>query len=290
MIGSIEAGGTKMVCAIADEKNISDIVEILTIPTTNPEENMPQIIEFFRKYHVLAIGIGSFGPIDVDKYSPTYGYITNTPKLAWKQFDFLGTLQQAIDVPMFFTTDVNTAAYGELQYGVAKGLTNCIYLTVGTGIGGGVVLGGSVMQGKGHPEVGHIYVNQKQEDAFEGVCPYHKNCLEGLVSGPAIEKRAGMKGKDIPSDHEVWKDVAYYLAQACVNYTLAYAPEKIIFGGGVMKQLHLFPLIRQYYQELMNDYIEVTDVDNYIVPCGLPDKSGIIGGLALANTLRKGVE
>lgn len=290
MIGSIEAGGTKIVCAVSQEKDVSEIVEIYTFPTTTPRETMLQIIEFFRQYEIKAIGIGSFGPIDVDEFSPTFGYITNTPKLAWKKFDFLGTLRQAFDIPLFWTTDVNAAAYGELKYGAAIGLQNCIYLTVGTGIGGGVVLGGNVLQGKGHPEIGHIYVNQKQEDNFEGVCPYHKNCLEGLVSGPAIEKRVGVKGQSISPEHSVWNDVAYYLAQACVNYTLVYAPEKIIFGGGVMKQAQLFPLMRNYFKELMNGYIEIQDVDNYIVPCALPDKSGIIGGLALANTvLREGV-
>ncbi|MFV0558102.1 MAG: ROK family protein [Enterococcus sp.] len=289
MIGSIEAGGTKLICAVAQEGNVNEIIEQLTLPTTTPAENVPAMIAFFKKHSVNALGVGSFGPIDIDQDSPTYGWITNTPKLPWKQFDFLGAIHAELAVPIFWTTDVNAAAFGELSFGAAKGLKNCVYLTVGTGIGGGVVLNGKVMEGKGHPEIGHLYINQKNDDPFQGVCPYHQNCLEGLASGPAIEKRTGQKAQKLTPADEVWQTTAYYLAQACVNYTLSFAPEKIILGGGVMKQAQLFPLIHQYYRELLNDYLPISNVEEFIVPCGLPDKSGILGGLALANTLVEGV-
>lgn len=287
MLGSIEAGGTKIVCAVAEKENVNEIIDSITIATTTPQENLPQIIAFFGKYTLDALGVGSFGPIDVDTSSETYGYITNTPKLAWKNFNFLGKLKEALDCPIFWTTDVNIAAFGELSYGAAQKNENCIYLTVGTGIGGGVVVNGHILEGKGHPELGHIYVNQKAEDTFAGVCPYHHNCLEGLASGPAIALRTGQKGQELTEDHEVWEIEADYLAQACVNYTLSFSPEKIILGGGVMKQKQLFPLIRKHYQHLLNNYVSVGDLDEFIVPCQLQDQSGIIGGLALADTLIK---
>ncbi|WP_122645813.1 ROK family protein [Enterococcus mediterraneensis] len=287
MLGSIEAGGTKIVCAVAEKENVNEIIDSITIATTTPQENLPQIIAFFGKYTLDALGVGSFGPIDVDTSSETYGYITNTPKLAWKNFNFLGKLKEALDCPIFWTTDVNIAAFGELSYGAAQKYENCIYLTVGTGIGGGVVVNGHILEGKGHPELGHIYVNQKAEDTFAGVCPYHHNCLEGLASGPAIALRTGQKGQELTEDHEVWEIEADYLAQACVSYTLSFSPEKIILGGGVMKQKQLFPLIRKHYQHLLNNYVSVGDLDEFIVPCQLQDQSGIIGGLALADTLIK---
>ncbi|MEN2667416.1 ROK family protein [Listeria aquatica] len=277
MLGAIEAGGTKIVCAVASKNSITQIVERISIPTGTPQETLPKIIAFFKNYEVEGIGIGSFGPIDVDPNSPTYGFITNTPKLAWKNFDFLGTMKQTFDVPYFWTTDVNAAAFGELKYGAATGNENCIYITVGTGIGGGVVLNGKVMEGKGHPEIGHIYINQLASDPFEGHCPYHKNCLEGLAAGPAIEARAGKPAQNIAADDPAWKLEAHYLAEACVNYTLSFSPEKIIFGGGVMKQAHLFPLIRDKFMELLNNYLPIKQVDQYIVPCALQDNAGIVG-------------
>ncbi len=282
MLGAIEAGGTKIVCAVAPKEALTQIAERISIPTGTPQETMPKIIAFFKNYQIEAIGIGSFGPIDVDPSSPTYGFITNTPKLAWKHFDFLGTMKKAFDVPYFWTTDVNAAAFGELKHGSAVGNENCIYITVGTGIGGGVVLNGKVIEGKGHPEIGHIYINQLVHDSFEGNCPYHKNCLEGLAAGPAIEARAGKPAQNLAAGDPAWKLEAHYLAEACVNYTLSFSPEKIIFGGGVMKQAHLFPLVREKFTELLNGYLLISQVDQYIVPCDLQDNAGIVGCLALA--------
>jgi fructokinase len=285
MLGAIETGGTKIVCAVAAEDDLLNIVERISFPTATPTESMPKIVAFFKKYELSAIGIGSFGPINIDESSPKYGYITNTPKAGWKNYDFLGYLKNEFSCPMFWTTDVNAAAFGELSHGVAQSVDNCVYLTVGTGIGGGVVLNHKIIEGKGHPEIGHIYINQKADDHFEGVCPYHKNCLEGLAAGPAIEKRAGKKAQELAEDDAAWDLESYYLAEACVNYTLSFSPEKIVFGGGVSKQLHLFPKIREQFKILLNDYVETPALDSYIVPVQLGDNAGIIGCLSLAKTL-----
>lgn len=280
--GAIEAGGTKFVCAVADES--LHIVERYTIPTTTPEETMTGVVQFFDHYSddLCAIGIGSFGPIDVNPQSDTYGYITTTPKPGWAQFDFIGFLKQHYDIPMAWTTDVNAAAYGELHKGAAQGKKSCIYLTVGTGIGGGVVINGQIINGYNHPELGHILVRRHPKDTFEGRCPYHKDCLEGMAAGPAIEARAGKKGQELDPEDAVWEIEAYYLAQALVDYTVTLSPEMIIFGGGVMKQTQLFDMIRAAFRVQMQDYVSTPALDQYIVPCALGDNAGITGCFLLA--------
>lgn len=280
MLGAIEAGGTKFVLAVSD--NNLEHVERLSIPTTTPEETFEKVFEFFDNYTLEAIGIGSFGPIDVNKNSDTYGYVTSTPKLAWQNVDFLGKLKQRYDVPMGWTTDVNAAALGELKKGSAVGKNSCLYLTVGTGIGGGAVINGEPLEGYGHPEMGHILVRMHEKDAYEGACPFHKNCLEGLASGPAIEKRHNKKAQFLADNDEVWEMEAYYLAQALITYTLTLSPEKIIIGGGVMKQSQLFPLIRTEFAKLLNGYVATPDLEDYIVSPSLSDDAGITGCLILA--------
>jgi fructokinase len=280
LYGAIEAGGTKFVCAVGNETG--EIVERLTIPTMTPDETMPQVIDFFRQYELKAIGIGSFGPVDLNIQSPTYGSITTTPKLAWRNYPLLKVIKDAFSVPVGFQTDVNAAALGELHFGAAKGLDSCLYLTVGTGIGGGAVVNGKVVQGLSHPEMGHIYIRRHPNDPYEGKCPYHRDCLEGLAAGPAIEERWGKKGQELEGQKEVWEIEAYYLAQALAQYILILSPQKIILGGGVMKQTQLFPLIRQNVQELINGYVELEDLESYIVPPGLGDNAGITGALVLA--------
>jgi fructokinase len=280
LYGAIEAGGTKFVCAVGNETG--EIVERLTIPTMTPDETMPQVIDFFRQYELKAIGIGSFGPVDLNIKSPTYGSITTTPKLAWRNYPLLTVIKDAFSVPVGFQTDVNAAAFGELHFGAAKGLDSCLYLTVGTGIGGGAVVNGKVVQGLSHPEMGHIYIRRHPNDPYEGKCPYHRDCLEGLAAGPAIEERWGKKGQELECQKEVWEIEAYYLAQALAQYILILSPQKIILGGGVMKQTQLFPLIRQNVQELINGYVELEDLESYIVPPGLGDNAGITGALVLA--------
>ncbi|ODJ60026.1 ROK family protein [Brochothrix thermosphacta] len=280
LLGAIEAGGTKFVCAVSDLE--LNIVERISLPTTTPEETLNAVYTFFDNYTLDALAIGSFGPIDVNKKSPTYGYITSTPKTAWKNFNLLGALKERYNLPIAFTTDVNAAAYGELKHGAAKGKESCIYLTVGTGIGGGVVINNKVIEGFSHPEMGHLVVKRHPDDHFDGVCPYHGDCLEGLAAGPAIEGRFQQKAFELPNDHKAWDIEAFYLAQAAVNYTLTLSPEIIIFGGGVSKQEQLYPKMRQYFAELMNGYYATPPLEDYLVYCDLGDNAGITGTLLLA--------
>jgi len=286
LYGAIEAGGTKFVCAVANERG--EMIKRMTIPTLTPDDTIPKVIEFFKNYPLEAIGIGSFGPVDLNVKSPTYGSITTTPKLAWQNYPLLRAVQDTFSVPVGFQTDVNAAALGEWRFGAARGLDSCLYLTVGTGIGGGAVMKGTIVQGLSHPEMGHIFVRRHPNDSYKGKCPYHHDCLEGLAAGPAIEERWGRRGYELQDRSEVWEIEAYYLAQALMQYILILSPQKIILGGGVMKQTQLFPLIRQYIQELLNSYIELADAETYIVPPGLGDNAGIIGALVLAYEKTKG--
>ncbi len=283
-LGAVEAGGTKFVCAIGNENG--EVIEKASFPTEKPEQTMANVIEFFKGKRIESMGVGSFGPIDPDKKSQTYGYITNTPKAYWGNYDLIGELKKHFPVPMEFDTDVNGAALGEATWGAAKGLDSVIYLTVGTGIGGGVYVGGNLVHGLTHPETGHILVKRHPEDSYEGNCPFHGDCLEGMAAGPAIEKRWGKKGHELAEDHPAWEMEAYYLAQGLVNYILLVSPKKIILGGGVMKQKHIFPLIRKNVQELLNGYVArreiLEDIENYIVYPELGDNAGISGSIALA--------
>jgi fructokinase len=281
MLGAIEAGGTKFVCAVGDEKGT--IVERIQIPTTIPEETMPQVIAFFKKFAVDAIGIGSFGPIDVNEESPTYGNITSTPKPGWKDYPFVQTLKEAFGVPIGFNTDVNAAALGEASFGAAKGLDSCLYITVGTGIGAGAIVQGQLLQGWSHPEMGHILLRRHPEDSYQGKCPYHGDCLEGMAAGPAIEARWGDKGVNLVDRPEVWDLEAYYLAQALMQYILILSPKKIILGGGVSHQEAVFAAIYKYLPELLNDYVSLPELSDYIVRPGLGDNAGITGALMLAD-------
>lgn len=280
MYGAIEAGGTKFVCAISDEN--FEIKERVSIPTTTPEETLSHVFEFFDQFKLDSIGIGSFGPIDVNKKSATYGYVTTTPKVAWTNFDFLGAVKKRYEIHVGWTTDVNAAALGELKKGAAIGLDSCVYLTVGTGIGGGAVVNGKLLAGYGHPEMGHMLVRLHPDESYGGFCPYHGNCLEGIAAGPAIEGRYGVKGHELADKIEVWQMEAYYLAQALMNYTLILSPERIVLGGGVMKQNQLYTLVREEFKKLMAGYVAVPPLEEYIVAPGLGDNAGVTGCLLLA--------
>ncbi len=290
LLGSVEAGGTKIVCGIGNEQG--EIIERHQFPTTLADETIKQVIDFFKGKPLDAIGIGSFGPIDLDPHSTTYGFVTSTPKPGWRDTDFLGLMKAEFNLPIGWDTDVNTAAMGEAKWGAAQGLDSCVYFTVGTGIGAGIYAEGSLVHGLVHPEVGHIPVRPYPDD-FEGSCPYHKYCLEGMASGPSIEKRWGVKGTELDEAHIAWKMEAYYLAQAAVHAILWMSPKQIIFGGGVMKQKQLFPLIHQEVSRLLNDYVQhpmiLDHLDEYIVPPKLGDDAGLKGGLALALNALKGV-
>ncbi|WP_455676014.1 ROK family protein [Pradoshia sp.] len=284
LLGAIEAGGTKFVCAVGHEDGT--IVERTVIPTDLPEVTMRGVIQFFRKHQPDAIGIGTFGPADVDPNSPAFGTITSTPKNGWRDYPLLSELKKVFSVPMGFNTDVNAAALGEARLGVAKGLDSCMYITVGTGIGAGALIGGKLLQGLSHPEMGHIMVRRHPNDSYEGKCPYHKDCLEGLAAGPAIEARWGMKGDKLQEADEVWEMEGYYLAQAIAHYILVLSPKKIILGGGVMKQEQLFSIIARNVQEILNGYVSLPEIterlDDYLVAPGLGDNAGITGALMLA--------
>lgn len=281
MLAAIEAGGTKFVCAVGDE--FGNITDRAQFPTTTPQETMTEVIQFLKKHNPRAIGIGSFGPIDVDSESPTYGYITSTPKTAWRSFPFVKTIKDAFSVPVGFNTDVNAAALGEAALGAAKGLDSCLYITVGTGIGAGAVVQGKLLQGLSHPEMGHILVRRHPNDRYEGKCPYHRDCLEGLAAGPGIEERWGVKGADLAERSEVWELEGFYVAQALMQYILILSPKRIILGGGVMKQKQVFASVYKHLRELINDYVSLPELSDYIVSPGLGDNAGITGSLLLAH-------
>jgi fructokinase len=281
MLGAIEAGGTKIVCAVGNDRG--QIIERIQIPTTIPAETMPQVIEFFKKYPITSIGVGSFGPIDVIKESPTYGYITSTPKPGWNHYHLVQVLKEEFSVPVGFNTDVNAAALGEATFGAAKGLDSCLYITVGTGIGAGAIVQGELLQGLSHPEMGHILVRRHPDDPYKGKCPYHHDCLEGLAAGPAIENRWGAKGDQLVDQVEVWELEGYYLAQALMQYILILSPKKIILGGGVMKQKQVFTFINRYLEEYINGYAALPELTDYIVSPSLGDNAGITGALMLAH-------
>ncbi len=283
LLGALEAGGTKMVLAIGNENG--EILDRVSIPTETPVITVPKIIAYFKDKNIEALGIGSFGPVDLDKESKTFGYITSTPKLAWANYDIVGEIKKELRVPVGFDTDVNAAALGEATWGSIKGLSSGIYITVGTGIGVGVYMNGSLLHGMLHPEAGHVLLSKHSSDTFEGVCPYHPNCMEGLASGPSIEKRWKEKAIALADRKEVWELEAYYLAQGIANYILTLSPHKIVLGGGVMHQEQLFPLIRSQVVKLLNGYVktaQIADIDNYIVPASLNDNQGIMGCIQLA--------
>lgn len=280
--GSIEAGGTKFVCAIGDEQ--MTIKERVSFPTTTPAETMAQVIDFFKQYEtgLVAIGIGSFGPIDINKDSDTYGFITSTPKLAWTNYDFLGEMKKHFSLPMAWTTDVNAAAYGEFVAGAGKNVNSVVYYTIGTGVGGGAIQNGKFIEGFSHPEMGHMLVQPHPNDTFSGNCPFHGKCLEGMAAGPAIEKRLGKPGQTLSADDPYWEIEAYYIAQCAYNTTLMLSPDVIIFGGGVMKQRHMMEKVTTAFQKLINGYVATPAIETYLVTPMLEDNAATLGCLALA--------
>mgnify|MGYP001076489195 FL=1 len=282
-LGALEAGGTKMVCAIGDETG--KIFEQVSIPTETPEITIPKLIDFFKEREVDALGIGCFGPVSLNKKASNYGSITSTPKLAWKDYNIVGAFADALHCPIGFDTDVNGSVLGEVTFGQAKGKNCVIYLTIGTGVGGGIYIDGKLLHGMVHPEAGHVLIRKRSDDQYEGKCPYHKTCLEGLAAGPAIEERWGKKAVELADKTEVWDLEADYIAQALMGYIVTLSPEMIILGGGVMHQEQLFPLIRTKVSELLGGYVEakeLEDMEHYIVPASLHDDQGIMGCLELA--------
>jgi len=294
LFAGIEAGGTKFNCVIGtapDDVWVSD-----RIPTTTPDETLVKVNNFFnnacRQYGAFkALGLACFGPLDLDQNSDSYGHITTTVKKYWSDTNIVGILSKALAIPVAFDTDVNGAAIAEHRYGAAKNIDNFIYVTVGTGIGAGVVINGRLVRGPsnigpGHPEIGHILVpKDHQLDSYEGCCKFHTNCVESLASGTAIKARWGKAGDALPKDNPAWDLEAYYLAAMCINLTMCYSPQKIVFGGGVMEQKHLFKKIHQHFIALAGGYFPKLSQHNlidYIVPTSLGGRAGEYGALALA--------
>jgi fructokinase len=270
--GGIEAGGTKWVCAIGTGPD--DLRETVTFPTTTPEETIGRAVDFFAGADsVAAVGVGSFGPIDIAR-----GTITTTPKPGWAQVGVVAALGEALGVPVAFDTDVNVAALGELRWGAGVGLDTFCYITVGTGIGGGAIVGGRLLHGLVHPEFGHMRIpHDPAADPFPGVCPYHGDCFEGLASGEAIRQRWGRRGEEL-DDEAVWLLEADYLALGLVNVISTLSPQRIVVGGGVMKTPGLLELVRRRVHELMGGYLDAPEV---VLP-GLGDRAGVLGALELA--------
>ena len=283
--GGIEAGGSKWVCATGTGPD--DLEQTLTFATTDPEETIARAADFFsRNGAIAAIGIGSFGPIDIDRTSPTWGRITTTPKPGWAYTEVVAALRNALDLPIAFDTDVNAAALGEHRWGAAVGLETFCYITVGTGIGGGGIANGNLMHGLLHPEFGHMRIpHDRNRDPFDGACPYHGDCFEGLASGDALRARWGRSAEEI-ADESAWLLEAEYLALGLQNVICTISPQKIILGGGVMKEPALLPHVRSRVQALASGYFDAPElgaaIDEYIVPPALGDRAGVLGALELA--------
>ena len=290
LIAAIEAGGTKFNCAVGTRPG--DLRRTARIPTTTPQETLREVIAFFDTARAevgafSAMGIASFGPVDLHPDSATYGYITTTPKPHWGQTDLLGPLREKFGVPMGFDTDVNGAALSESLWGAGQGCDPLVYLTIGTGIGGGALVNGKLLHGMLHPEMGHLQVFAGNSAAPNPACqcPFHSSCLEGYVCGPAIAKRWEKPAHELGADHPAWAEAATILAQGLVNIIVTLSPQRLLLGGGVMHQEHIFPMLRREVSRLLNGYLQTTEllaqIDSYIVPPGLGDEAGILGAIAL---------
>lgn len=290
LFGGIEGGGTKFVCAVGTGQG--ELLAEMRFPTTTPVETLARAVDFFREQTQIrgplaAIGVASFGPLDPRPDSVTFGHILSTPKPGWTNADIVGPLRTAFEIPVAFDTDVNGAALGEWRWGAGQGLDTFIYLTIGTGIGGGILVNGELMHGLLHPEMGHIPLPRDPAlDPFEGSCPFHGDCFEGLASGPAMQKRWGVKAETLPPEHPAWDLEAGYIALALRSFICTLSPQRIILGGGVSQQPQLLTLIRQKTQATLNGYVQspaiLEAIDTYIVPPGLGNRAGVLGAIALA--------
>jgi len=288
--GGIEAGGTKFVCAIGDEAG--RIHAQTRFPTADPAATLERMCDFLREGSrsfgaLAAIGVASFGPVVLDRAAAQYGFIGRTPKPGWRDTDVVGILAREFPCPIGFDTDVNAAALAEHRWGAAQDVDNLVYLTVGTGIGGGVLVHGAPLHGLMHPEIGHIRPRRHPLDVgFAGICPFHGDCLEGLASGPAILARSGAELQDLDTAHRQWELEADYLGQLCAQLVLTVSPQRIIMGGGVMSQLRLLPLIHERLLHWLGGYIDrreiLEDIEHYVAAPALGLKAGVLGALGLA--------
>jgi len=290
LYGGIEAGGTKFVCLVG--RGPEDIVDRLRIPTDSPTETIQRVLDFFRPFaaegRLAGVGIGTFGPVDLNPASDTFGYVTTTPKPGWAFTDLFGAVQRGLDLPAVIDTDVNAAACGEQAWvGANRGLDPFLYMTVGTGIGVGAVINGRPLHGLIHPEGGHMFLpHDRQADPFEGACPFHGDCLEGLASGTAMARRWGQPAECLPQHHPAWELEAGYIAQALVNLVAIFSPQRIVLGGGVFQHVGLLAAVRSGVKQRANGYFKskmiLETIDEYIVPPALGDLSGVLGAIAMA--------
>jgi fructokinase len=287
--GGIEAGGTKFVCMVGSGPD--NIIAESRFPTTTPEETLAQSVAFFQEQsqhlNISGIGVGSFGPIDLDPQSSTYGFITTTPKPGWAFTNVVGKLESEIKKPVAFDTDVNAAGIGEYVWGNPQKQDPLLYITIGTGIGLGIIVDGKPLHGLMHPEAGHMRIpHDWQSDPFAGSCPYHGDCFEGLACGPAMQKRWGQRAETLPPNHPAWELEARYIATALVNMICTLSPQRIVVGGGVMQQDFIMDSIRKKVQNLLNNYIQkptiTQNIEQYIVPPYLGGQAGVLGSIALA--------
>ena len=277
MIGGIEFGGTKCILAVAN--NPLDIIEKKIIPTRDSEKTFLDICSFFDKFKIDNLGIGVFGPISLDKESADFGLLVTESKKGWKGVNIVTSLSESLGVNISIDTDVNAAAIGEYYYGAGHLAKSMVYVTVGTGIGVGVLSDGKPHIGNFHLEVGHMQIPNL--DQFHGICRFHGDCWEGLASGPSIEERWGQPGDKLPKSHEAWEKEAELLANGLINIISNHSPDKIILGGGVMNQKHLYPLIRSKVKKMWNGYTPLGSLAGLILEPGLGNDSGIIGSLSL---------
>lgn len=289
LLAGLEAGGTKFNCVVA--RDPQTILASARFSTGKPQHTLAEVLAFFRDASARlgplgAMGIASFGPVDNNPTSPDYGRILKTPKSDWIQVPLLEWFRENLDIPVRLDTDVNGAALAEQRLGAARGIGNFIYVTIGTGIGAGIVMGGQLVNGFTHTEIGHMRMSRdKGRDPFHGCCPFHGDCLEGLACGPALEQRWQHRGEELPPSHPAWELQADYLAQMCANLTYCYMPERIILGGGVMQNPALLPLIREHLRQRLNGYgpaPALADLESYLVPPALGGESGQMGALLLA--------
>lgn len=291
LIAAIEGGGTKFVCGLG--RSPDEMLATHRVETTTPDETLDLVCDWLSQMKhqhgpFEAIGVGTFGPVDLDPQSETYGYITSTPKPGWQQTDVITPLKDRFKVPVGFDTDVNAAALAEFLWGAGQGMDPLIYITVGTGVGGGVWVNGQLLHGALHPEIGHLAVPPPLNSLAvnpDCQCPFHKSCVEGYVCGPAIAKRWGVRAEMLPVDHPAWEEIADVMAHALMNLTLTLSPKRIILGGGVMAQPQLIPRIRGKLISHLNGYLLIPqlqrEIEQYIVPPGLGSHSGLLGSLAL---------
>ena len=292
LAGGVETGGTKVVCAIGTSP--ADVRAAVEFPTATPEATLSRAVDFFlahaSRWPLAAVGIAAFGPLDLDAASPTYGTITTTPKPGWAGADLVGTLGRGLGLPVAIDTDVNASAMSEYRWGAARGLDTFVYLTVGTGIGGGALVDHRPLHGLVHPEMGHIRVpHDREADPFPGSCPYHRDCLEGLASGPAVAARWGRPPETLPADHPAWALEAHYLALGVVSAIGVLSRRRIVLGGGLLRQPALLPLVRANVLRLLNGYVPAgaigDGIDSYIVPAALGSRAGVLGAIALAQDI-----